>query len=93
MTDAHPESIIANMALSLSPGDRDAFALAAMAAVEAMTPELRGPGSIHRVVEAEWRRFFKPPDGFGGKVLGWRVQGAEASFAGRLNRRLLLAGC
>jgi hypothetical protein len=83
MNDADPESIVASMALSLAPADSDAFALAAMAAVEAMPPELRGPGSVHRAIEAEWLRFFRPTDGPTAEVLASRY---------RMRRRASLAG-
>jgi hypothetical protein len=44
MIEAESKSIVANWARSFAPDDHEAFELAAMAAVEATTPELRGPG-------------------------------------------------
>jgi hypothetical protein len=52
-------------------------------AVAAMPAELRAPGSIHRGVEAEWGRFFRPPDGSTAEVLSLRVwMRRRASLAG-----------
>jgi hypothetical protein len=34
----------------------------AMATVAAMPPDVRGEGSVHRAIEASWRKFFTSPD-------------------------------
>ena len=53
-----PEDLVARMARSLDPQDREA----ALAAVAAMQVELRGKGSVHRAIEEAWRRFWLPPE-------------------------------
>jgi len=61
------------MAASLAGDDRAAFRAAALAAVALMPADMRGPGSIHRAIEVEWRRLFRPPAGSMAEVLATRV--------------------
>jgi hypothetical protein len=83
MNDADTKSIVANMAASLAPQDQELFRAAAVAAVASMPADMRGPGSMHRTIEAEWRRYFRPPEGNTGELLATRY---------RARRRATLTG-
>ena len=44
----------------LSPADRDAFLQAVAQAIAALP--VRGPGSVHRAIQATFQMYYDPPD-------------------------------
>jgi hypothetical protein len=63
MLSAETDALIARFEGALDPAGRASFRVAAEAALAAMPPASRGPGSIHRELENVWRRYFRPPSG------------------------------
>jgi hypothetical protein len=53
------EALIAQLALTLEPADREPFRKDAEAAIAALP--MQGDGVTHRTVTAVWGRYFHPP--------------------------------
>ena len=53
-------SAVMNAARPLAPRDRDRFLQAVAQAIAALP--VRGPGSVHRAIQATFRMHYDPPD-------------------------------